>query len=492
MIKTLYFIQFWVFTCGAVAQIHIQGHIQDFETGVALPFCNVIVVPSYSGTVANAEGDFQIVVNTGDSIKFTHVGYETLSVSPAEMSDNQVIRLKESMINLNAIEITDRELTALEIIKRVKENYDKNHPEVHQTLELFYHRFENSAFPKTNSLQVEASDFVGLDVSTINNLLQYMPEEFVEYQDGFLKWHSYKKEYKVELQEGISLQEQSVNHLEDMVKGKLKEFFDDVKTTNKTGDQYYKFRTGILGMKLESPEDSLLKSLEKDSTLYPVSANDIKYSIANLLEHFTTIDGKNMEFLRETKSYQYGIPSLEVLNDELVYQIDFEPKEKGLFTGTMYVALSDYAILQVQMQFTKGKVSSEFSMLGFGHATNFKSARVIFERTTLGCFPKYLNVNIQETASIDRNFKVMKKEKRFLWDKTLNELKMTAELEFYPDNHWEILIQKRTPIDEEQFEAIEQQRMLMFKKAITADLNQLRNRTAITPTEELKKYIRTD
>ena len=474
------------------AQNLIFGTISDGETGEELPFSSVINLSTNDGTVANMDADFQLVADINDTIKITHVGYQTLLISAIEIQQSNVIKLYPSTLNLNAVEITDRDLTALEIIERVNKSYETNHPNVNQTLEIFYHRFEKSGFPKTNKFEVKESDFVGLDISTINNLLKYMPKEFVEYQDGFLKWHTYQKEHKVQLEEGISLQEQSVNQLEDLVKGKLETFFDDVKTTQTTDDLYYKFRTGVFSFKPETSSDSIFSTFEKDSSLYPVPTRDIKYSIESLLEHFTTIGGRNLEFFKDTKHYDYGKPTIEVLNDELVYQINFSSKDKGLFTGTMYIAKTDFSILQLQMEFTEGKSSSEFQMFGIGHATNFKSALVIYERTSEGCFPKYLNVNIKETATINRDFSVMKKEKRFMWDKTLNELKMAAELEFYPDNHYEILIQKRTPLSKVKFESITEERIFMFKKSLTQDLSQIGNKTAITPTEDLKKYVRSE
>ena len=168
-----------------------QAVILDEKTGEPLPFSTITIEGTYSGTVANAEGYFSLDLNTLDDNKiivFTHLGYEPVKIKANLLSSLKEIRLKPSSIQLSEVAVYADKLTAREILERTRDRFSENHPDTPMNRELFLHRFERAKFPKENQLNIKSSDFVGLDKKTVQDFLQKLPEDFIEYQDAILNF----------------------------------------------------------------------------------------------------------------------------------------------------------------------------------------------------------------------------------------------------------------------------------------------------------------
>lgn len=129
-------------------------------------------------------------------------------------------------------------------------------------------------------------------------------------------------------------------------------------------------------------------------------------------------------------------------------------------------------------------------MLGFGHSMDFKKGHVIFEKTDEGYFVKYIYAKQHEKALIDRNLSIKKKQRRFLNDKELNEIKVEVKMAFEMKSNWELLVLNRQKITENDFEKAKEPTIIKFKKEYAYNPEKWKNRTVIAPTTELKKYKR--
>jgi hypothetical protein len=154
----------------------------------------------------------------------------------------------------------------------------------------------------------------------------------------------------------------------------------------------------------------------------------------------------------------------------------------------MYISTQTYAVLQLDYEFDDDKQSETFQILGFGHAVNYKKGRVIFEEGKSGYYIKYINAHQNEFASVDRKLSIMKKQKRFLTDKELNEIKMELNLSFDIDSYWEMLVLEQEEISPQQFKNEEQPLFMKFKKEYAYTPEMWSNRTVIVPSSELKKF----
>lgn len=473
----------------------VAGLVLDAETNKPLPFTSIVVTGQGRGTIANAEGVFVLnleAIDSDDSITFSHVGYETLTIAAGSLRSQSEILLRPATINLSEVAVYSRQLTAEEIIAQVVEQYPENYPVADHQRRMFFHKYEKTKFPDKNQIVMKKSDFAGLNKEVFNELLEKLPEEFVEYQDVLVELYHHQGDKKLVPVDGISLEESSMQDLSKEFEEKLGAFLTDIEQTNSNEDVYYKFRTGIFAFDadMDGAGDTTTKENELDSTHYTLSTGYIKGGIDALINNYASLGSDNWEFLHKTRKYKYAMSEMTIFDDEVVYQINFTPKRGGLFEGVMYVSAATFAILQLDFAYAPGKSSENIQLLGFGHSMNYKKGRVIFERGEDGYYLKYIYAEQHETASIERALSFMKKEKRFLWDKTLNEMKIDLEMYFDIKNNWELLVMDKRPISEEQFVNIAQPKAMKLKKLYAYSPEMWENSTVIAPTAELKKYKR--
>ena len=245
----------------------------------------------------------------------------------------------------------------------------------------------------------------------------------------------------------------------------LLDLFEDIDITNKQEDLYYKFRTGIFSFKADDSAEISMAEILNDSLHYLVPSRDINSILSFLLKDYSDIKGKNWEFVTSPGKYIYSLEGLTLNRDQWVYHISFTPKDRGLFKGEIFVDSEDYGVHQVSFEYVDGKYSERFQVLGMSHSMDYKKGHVIFQKNPEGYFVKYIRAEQKERAAIDRDFTIMKKEKRFMWDKTLNEIKMHAEMSFDMHNKWELLIMDNEAIAHDHISSVEQPKLSGLKRS---------------------------
>ena len=252
--------------------------------------------------------------------------------------------------------------------------------------------------------------------------------------------------------------------------------------------------TGIISSKLELDEpdaediDTVMTNAD-DTTHYLISSEYLRKDIENFLVNTANINSDNLEFINKPKKYNYK-KELTLFNDEWVYKINFEPKEQGIFQGILYIAATNYAILQFDYEFATGKSTENINLLGIGHKVNYKKAQVIYEKLDTAYFVKYINAEKREFFSVDRNFFMVKKEKRFLFDKALNKIKFALDMQFETKNGWELLVIHRQSLAKETFELVKEPEKMRIKKEFVYSMDMWDHRSVIVPNTELKNFRR--
>ena len=478
----------------------ITGLVLDSETKEPLPYTSILVVGKAIGTVSNSEGNFVLDtdgITPDDTILFRYMGYKTFKIKVSELTTTATIYLYQSAVNLHEVQVLSRKLSAEEIIKLAYKNFKKNQSASPDKGRVFVHKYEKVPFQKESKLILKETNFVGLDKKTFNELLKKIPNEFVEYQDAIVELYSDGGNYKLVPVTGISLEEGSQEALIKEFENKLGDFFADIEKSMAEKDIYYKIRSGILSHKMGNTKKDKASwnnrkddINEKDTLNYTIETADAKDYLHSLLNSYTKVECSNWEFINHSSKYEYTLQDMLVYNDELVYKISFTPKNRGLFEGTVYISPNSYAILQLDFAYAKGKQSDKFKLFGLSHSTDFREAHIIFEKGDFGYYVKYLYTKKREFSSIDRDFSIMKKQKRFLMDKELSEMKLEAQLFFNVETHWEMLVLERAEISQQQYENIKEPTHMKFKKEYAYTPDMWKNRTVIVPDSELKKYKR--
>ncbi|MCR6642911.1 MAG: carboxypeptidase-like regulatory domain-containing protein [Sporocytophaga sp.] len=203
--------------------VQVSGIVLDAATNEPLLFANIEVQGKSRGTVSNSEGRFLLDTAdllADDTIVFSYIGYETIKIRLEDLMKSGEILMTQASGLLKEIQVVAQEIAIEEILKKVKENFNKNHHAFFDKKHLFFHSYERTPF-QSNQIVLKKSNFVGLDKATFNDLFKKMPSEVVEYEDIIVDLYGNGTSYKLIPEKAISLEDGSQKTL-------LKEFEEKV------------------------------------------------------------------------------------------------------------------------------------------------------------------------------------------------------------------------------------------------------------------------
>jgi hypothetical protein len=135
----------------------ITGTVRDAVTKETLPYVSIFFNETRTGTQTDLDGNFKISTNEDyNKLKFAYVGYEvlykTIIVGQTQKLD---ILLKSNAQSLNEVTIiagkrrySNKNNPAVELIRQVIENKDKNQPKAYETVQ--YKEYEKMLFSMSN------------------------------------------------------------------------------------------------------------------------------------------------------------------------------------------------------------------------------------------------------------------------------------------------------------------------------------------------------
>ena len=471
-----------------------NGKVFDFETKEPLPFANIFIEGKSIGTISNSLGEFVLdleIANNNDSVIFSYMGYENFKVSTKDIKEFELIYLHKSLLKLPNVSIYAQNLSVNDIIKLIETNYNENYPHHNFRSKIFFHNYLNISFSRENELELKKSNFEMLNGELISDVFNMIPKEIIQYQDCIIDIFNYNDKRKIQPVKGISLEEGSMEKFEKQIDEKLTDLYLDFEESKKNNKVYYKVNSGLLfNVDIDDEElDSVEEFHNKDSLNYYIQTNYLKNDINNLMKQYVDIKSKNWDFISNPNKYQYEM-NLNVLNDELVYEIIFKPKKNGLYKGIMYVNSDNYAILQLDYEYAPGKSNQNFQLFGLGYSMKNRGARVIFAKGDTGYYLKYLKAKKITFASLNRNISLLKKEKRIFFDKILNKIKLEMELAVDIYYNSEILVLDKDELTKENYDKINEPKYMKFKKEFAYTSEMWEKRTVIVPNKELKIYQR--
>jgi CarboxypepD_reg-like domain len=133
--------------CFAQDLVTIQGEVRDADNGEPLPYATIWVLGTTTSTFSNEEGNFVFhipPVYVGDSIRFSHLGYENLTRTvSALLGGNQVLLLRSRAILLQEVIVTNNtEKFARKIVERALKEIPRNYPSGEIMLDAYWRLIE--------------------------------------------------------------------------------------------------------------------------------------------------------------------------------------------------------------------------------------------------------------------------------------------------------------------------------------------------------------
>ena len=159
-----------------LASQEISAVIKDSLTQEPIPFASIYSSKG-TGIMANEEGLFRLHLEAkaNDTIYFSCMGYETLSQVASKFRDS-IVFLTPKSIALNSVIVTNKDLTAKEIIKAIKRDIPDKYELGLTNKKLF---FRSSGFQKFKALKVKVkkSSIEEFNQEFWDSTLQKMPRE---------------------------------------------------------------------------------------------------------------------------------------------------------------------------------------------------------------------------------------------------------------------------------------------------------------------------
>ena len=176
------------------------------------------------------------------------------------------------------------------------------------------------------------------------------------------------------------------------------------------------------------------------------------------------------------------------MNGEDAYIIDFTPKKGGLYQGRIFISAPTFALIRADYEYAPDKTGTDFHLLGVGYTENDFAGSIYFEKKNGNYELKYFSKKASSMASFDRSIALVKKRKRFLFDETLNEVKIGVELVVDMESSTEYLVLEGKDISEKQFEAFGQPEKMDVIYVDQFDDKLWKGYSIIEPTEQMKEY----
>ena len=344
----------------------------------------------------------------------------------------------------------------------------------------------NRSVSDINSIDIKfkKSSFEQLNEKMTKLIEKRLPKHSISYTDflgdAYLSVNS-KDTLKLDPIKEVRLKDKNladINQLEDM----FEKLFKNIEE-----NEYWKIKSGIIGSKVdvedsEGAKDSLVKyNTESEKSYYYAKR------LNRLFENRFT-NKKKWEFLHNTNRYNYELVFGTQINGEKVYVIDFTPKNKGEYEGRLYIAMDTYALVKANYRYADGKTGTNIKFFGLGITENVYDVNIYFEKREETYQLKYYAQKLGSKVSFDRNLSLLKKKKRFLIDKKLNEIKVKLDMKVTQLNSFEILVISSQKIQTKEFNKFKQKPNFktVYVDQFSDDL--WKNYTIIEPSKQMRDY----
>jgi thiol-disulfide isomerase/thioredoxin len=126
-------------SASGLAQKRINGKITDIKSGEPVSFASVGILGTFKGTSANVDGEFSILVSDDETLKITCVGYESVTIS--SLTSDVTIKLKQATTQLSEVIVSNKRLTAKDIVKNAFKNVPINFNSKAFNQKFFYRHY---------------------------------------------------------------------------------------------------------------------------------------------------------------------------------------------------------------------------------------------------------------------------------------------------------------------------------------------------------------
>ena len=449
------------------------------------------------GTVTNEEGyfSFRKEEEKSDRIKISSMGYELLELNSEDLLKPTVF-LIPATIELTEVFLSNKNLSAKEIIKQVKAGINSNYDFGLSQKRVFL-RESNTSYIRRFDLKVDESTIPGIDQKLMNDITSQIPKVSDSYKEVLADLYGNYDNQKLKVIKAANLSNpkstESLTELTDQLEQLFKQ--------NLKKNSYLKIRSGIIGFKMDAKEleEELAESEAEKKEKTPEEkakkhensqknlANSSKIKVTNLLKGMFWKEDITFNLFEKSNRYEFKKEGFANIDKETVYVISFKPKRGADFKGKIYVNTLDYGVHRID--FDNVKPLKRFRLFGISTADDVYRGKMIFLKNANGKYePSYLEKETGETVGIDRPLTIIEKNKTVKGRRKQNELDLDIKIKVSQLDKLQLVFYENSRLSQADFDAVEKSGDFEYKtfKAYNPDFWNGYN--IMEPNEAIKKF----
>lgn len=424
----------------------VKARVLDASSKKPVPYANIILSEN-RGLVTNEEGYFSY--NPKDRvlpemIKISSLGYELLEIDPQKISE-EIIYLKPSTVELREVFLTNKNLSAKEIIEKVKEEVSNNYNFSNSRKRIFL-RESDFNYVRRFDLEVDKSTIAGIDQNLMNEISNRIPKVSDSYKEVLADIYGNYDKQKVNIIKAANLYNpQSTQSLEELTDRMNSIFMNTIKDRS-----YLKIRSGIIGMKVDEEElNDLEKEIKKEKT--PIEKEKERLEnreslqkgsdskVQNLMNGMFWKEGITFNLFDKSNKYKYKMNGFAWIDNATAYVIDFEPKRGADFKGKVYVNTEDFGVHR--LEYENVKPLKKFRLFGISTADDVYRGKMIFTKDEAGKYNlSYMERETGESFGLDRPLTIIEKNKHVKGRRKQNELDLDLRLNVSQVNKLQLVV----------------------------------------------------
>lgn len=472
-------------TLSSIAQ-NIKGKILN-EQSEPIAFATIQIGDDY-GVISNDEGNFSIAVSNfkpTDSVTISCLGYEKLGFQLQEFT-SQDYTLNDLVNELSEVYITDRKLDIDSIMYYVNANLKKNYKIDLQTFKFFGRRteyivgktadfeIEKSSSFKKKQLEAFNTDFDALETSLINNKSK-------QYTDVVSTLYVLNEDKaKLNVEKAVKLLDEKNNQSLERVAEKGNDIV--LKHLDKT--KIYTVKSGLFkisdSVSLDNREDKMGDSIS--------SVNNVRNATFGMIKNNSLVSNDpSLDFVTETKKYDYDLKDLTFLNNEIVYIVNFKPKRSSAkYTGTMYISNETFAVIRADYKFYENRVGEKLNLrliLGIKYVEKNRAGSVAYKkRDNDYYYPYYMSERVDRYFYVNRPIKFIDNAN------SSNKVAFNFKIEGTFKERSEILILEVNDITTSDYNAAQETKKINYENIKAYDPSIWSDYNVLEPLEDMKNF----
>jgi hypothetical protein len=421
-----------------------------------VPFAS-IYLKSGSGAIANEEGQFRLPYQVenipNDTLYISCMGYKTLKYAVDELQDS-LFFLPPKVIALNSVILTNKQLSADQILTAIQENIPDKYELGVTEKKLFLRETGNQEFKKLN-IKIKKSSIAEFNQNFWDSILKKIPRKNTSFAEfaGRLYGDFSAKNQKLQLFKALELEDKKATALFENTEA----LFDTILKKNIKSTSYFKVRSGLIGGKLEGdafqsePRDTLTVK-EKEQKRKAAFLKQQKEQLTQFLKTLFKDEEFNLMVLIDSSKYIFKVVDLTYFGSTPVYILTFEPKRNAAYAGRLFIDADRLALLRLEYKNIKN--IRDFSLLGVSFKQDIKEVILQFKKMTNGKYSlEYFEYTTAFEGGFERPLVITEKNKVVKGRNKQNELKMDLEISTRIFEKYQLVVFETTPVSETDFDA---------------------------------------